>query len=112
MYRVLAESKIVLNSHIAYAEGQANNMRLFEATGVGALLVTESAPNLADFFEPGREVVSYDGPTDLVDKLRHYIDHDDERRAIAEAGQARTLRDHTYAKLMARLADILGTKLP
>ena len=73
--------------------------------------MTESAPNLADFFEPGKEVVSYDGPDDLVDKLRHYLEHDDERRAIAEAGQMRTLRDHTYAKLMARLADILGARL-
>jgi hypothetical protein len=111
MYRVLAESRLVLNSHIGYAEGFANNMRLFEATGVGALLVTESAPNLANFFELDREVVSYDGPANLVEKLRYYIEHDDERRAIAAAGQARTLRDHTYAKLMVRLADILEARL-
>ena len=43
-----------LNRHIDVAEGYANNMRLFEATGVGALLLTEAAPNLADLFEPGR----------------------------------------------------------
>jgi hypothetical protein len=112
MYRVLAESMLVVNRHIRFAEGHANNMRLFEATGAGALLVTESAPNLADFFEPGREVVSYDDPDDLMDKLKHYLEHDDERRAIAAAGQARTLRDHTYANLMVRLAGILEARLP
>jgi spore maturation protein CgeB len=110
MYRVLAQSRIVLNRHIRFAEGYANNMRLFEATGVGALLVTEAAPNLDELFEPGREVVTYDGPSDLTDKLRHYLDHDDERLAIAAAGQARTLRDHTYAKLMRRLANLLEAR--
>ena len=112
MYRVLAQSQIVVNRHGPVAEGYANNMRMFEATGTGALLVTEAAPNLAEYFEPGREVVSYDGPEDLMEKLRHYLEHDDERREIAAAGQARTLRDHTYAKVMARLSGILETRLP
>jgi spore maturation protein CgeB len=111
MYRALAQSRIVVNRHSTAAEGFANNMRLFEATGTGAMLVTEAAPNLADFFEPGQEVVTYDGADDLMQKLGHYLEHDGERRAIAAAGQARTLRDHTYARLMARLAGILEVHL-
>lgn len=111
MYRLLARARMVLNRHIRFAEGFANNMRLFEATGTGAMLVTEAAPNLAEYFEPGREVVTYDGPDDLMDKLSHYLEHDDERRAIAAAGQARTLRDHTYAQVMARLAPMLEARL-
>lgn len=113
MYRLLAESRVTLNRHIAAAEGKANNMRLYEATGVGALLITEAAPNLADIFEPGREVVTYDGSKDLVDKARHYLEHDDERRAIAAAGQARTLREHTYdhrvRELVALLVERVGS---
>ena len=38
MYGVLAHSKIALNRHIDVAEDNANNMRLYEATGVGTLL--------------------------------------------------------------------------
>ena len=111
MYRVLARARIVVNRHGPVAKGYANNMRLFEATGTGAMLVTEAAPNLSEYFEVGREVVTYDGPDDLMDKLSHYLEHDDERRAIAAAGQARTLRDHTYARVMARLAPILEARL-
>ena len=95
MYGVLAQSRIVVNRHIDAAEGHANNMRLFEATGVGALLVTEDAQNLGDMFEPGREVVTYNGPDDLIEKVRHYLRHDEERAAVAAAGQARTLSEHT-----------------
>jgi spore maturation protein CgeB len=111
MYRVLARSRIVVNRHSAAAEGYANNMRLFEATGAGAMLVTEAAPNLRDYFEPGREVVTYDRPDDLMEKLSHYLEHDAERIAIATAGQRRTLRDHTYTKVMARLSEILEARL-
>ena len=85
----------------------ANNMRLYEATGVGSLLVTDAKQNLAELFEPGREVVAYCDADDLVEQARHYLAHEDERRAIAAAGQARTLRDHTYAVRMRELAPML-----
>jgi spore maturation protein CgeB len=107
MYEVLARSRIVINRHGPVAAGYANNMRLFEATGAGAMLVTEAAPNLRDYFEPGNEVVTYDGADELIEKLRYYLEHDRERIAIASAGQRRTLRDHTYERVIARLSKIL-----
>jgi hypothetical protein len=107
MYRVFADSRIVINVHEDVAEGKATNMRLYEATGSGALLMTENYENLPELFEPGREVVAYDGPDDLVQKVRHYLAHDDERERIAAAGQARTLADHTYAERVRRLEPML-----
>jgi hypothetical protein len=111
MYRVLARSKIALNRHIEAAEGFANNMRLFESTGVGSLLVTEAAPNLAELFEPGRDVVTYASEDELVEVGTHLLTHEDERAAMAAAGQARTLRDHTYRRRIAELADLLQARL-
>jgi spore maturation protein CgeB len=111
MYRVLARSRITLNRHGEIAGGQAANMRLFEATGVGTMLVTEAAPNLHDLFEPDREVVAYEGEQDLIEKLRYYLDHEEERRRIAAAGQGRTLREHTYEQRIAELAVLLQDRL-
>ena len=111
MYRVLARSRIVVNRHGDIAEDYANNMRLFEATGMGALLMTEAARNLPGLFEPGVEVVTYDGLDDLVDKVRHYAAHEDERKAIAAAGRRRTLADHTYHRRIAELDELLRTRL-
>lgn len=111
MYEVLADSKIAINRHIDVAENHSNNMRLFEATGVGALLMTELGKNLGQIFEPGEEVVPYEGLDDLIEKVRHYLSHDDERQRIAAAGQARTLKEHTYEKRILQLAEILQAKL-
>lgn len=111
MYRILAAAAIAFNRHIDVAEDYANNMRLFEATGTGALLITDEKRNLAQLFDPGREVVTYRDAADAAAKIRHYLEHPDEAATIARAGQARTLRDHTSAQRMADLAALLESRL-
>jgi spore maturation protein CgeB len=111
MFRVLARSKITLNRHIAVAENHANNMRLYEATGMGALLLTDVKDNLKDLFEPGGEVETYSDADDATAKVNALL-RDPKRRAdIAAAGRARTLRDHTYQVRMRQLRDILSEYL-
>ena len=83
MYRALARSRITLNRHIDVAENNANNMRLYEATGVGALLITDRKDNLGELFEVGREVVAYGSAEEAVELIRHYIAHPEEARGIA-----------------------------
>jgi spore maturation protein CgeB len=111
MYRILRGAKVALNRHISTAGPYANNMRLYEATGVGTLLLTDEKSNLGELFEPGREVVTYTDSDDLAEKIRHYVDHENEREEIARAGQERTLRDHTYRQRMSELAAVLETIL-
>ena len=107
MYRALARSKITLNRHINVAENNANNMRLYEATGVGSLLLTDRKDNLGEIFEVGKEVIAYSSQEEAAELIRHYLAHPDEAAVIAKAGQARTLRDHTYKRRMEELAPIL-----
>ncbi len=106
MYQILLRSKIVLNRHGEVAQGYANNMRMFEATGCGAILLTERAPNLDDFFS-WDEILTYGSPDEAVSAIRGALDFWDERKQIAGKGQARTLRDHTYAQRMKTISDVL-----
>ena len=46
-------------------------------------------------------------PQECAELVKHYLEHDGERRAVAKAGQERTLRDHTYQQRMKELADIV-----
>ena len=107
MFRVLARSQLTLNKHIDISESYANNMRLFEATGTGACLVTDWKENLHELFEPGKEVLTYRSSEECLDLIRYYTAHPVEREAIAQAGQARCLRDHNYERRMAELVAIL-----
>jgi spore maturation protein CgeB len=107
MFSLLRRSQMTLNKHIDVSEGYANNMRLFEATGMGTCLVTDWKENLAELFEPGKDVVAYRSTEECLDLLRYYRTHDSERTAIAAAGHARCLAEHRYERRMTQLADIL-----
>ena len=111
MYRALARSQVTLNRHINVAENNANNMRLYEATGVGSLLITDQKDNLGELFEVGKEVVAYNSPEEAAELIRYYTAHPDEAASIARAGQARTLRDHTYKSRMQELVPLLEQHL-
>lgn len=106
MYKILLQAKIVINRHGEVAEGFANNMRLFEATGGGAMLLTEEAPNLLNFFASD-EVATYSNPQEAVAEIQYYLKNGDERQFIAANGQRRTLLDHTYAQRMKAVSETL-----
>lgn len=107
MYTILYNADIALNHHINVAANYANNMRLYEATGVGTLLITDHKDNLHTLFEPGKEVVAYRSAEECAELINYYLEHEEERKAIAQAGQQRTLREHTYFHRMQELVDIV-----
>lgn len=106
-YQMLADAKIALNMHADFAKDFANNIRLYETTGVGTMLLTDSKKNLADMFEPGKEVVAYRSREDCARLIEYYLSHDEERESIALAGQRRTLENHTYYHRMQELLAIV-----
>lgn len=107
MYRTLAGSKLTLNTHIDIARDNASNMRLFEATGVGACLLTERQSDLAEIFEPDAEVACYASPREAAEKAAWLLSHDKEREAIARAGQRRTMKEHRWAHRAAWLDTLI-----
>jgi glycosyltransferase involved in cell wall biosynthesis len=107
MYGRLHNARIAVNHHIDAAENFANNMRLYEATGAGAMLLTDAKDNLRELFEPGKEVIAYRSAEECAERIRYYLDHEAERAAIAKAGQERTLREHTYLHRMREYLEII-----
>lgn len=107
LYRTLRDSRVTLNVHAGEATRFTSNMRLFEATGVGACLLTDAAGNLAELFEPGREVATFRTADECLEQARWLLAHDAEREAMALAGQRRCLAAHTFAHRAPRLDEVL-----
>lgn len=95
-FDLLSRSDITLNVEADINGGSSANMRMFEATGVGACLLTEKTPNISELFDPDREVVTYSSTEECIEKVRFLSNNPQIRRDIAAAGQIRTLRDHTH----------------
>ena len=111
MFSLLSQSEITLNCHVDAAKNFAANMRLYEATGCGTLLITDHKDNLDEIFKIGREVISYRSPEECIEIIKFYLNHPEERNKIAEAGQKRTLKEHTYENRMKSTAEILERHL-
>jgi spore maturation protein CgeB len=111
MLRLLRRSRVVFNNHIDISHTNASNMRLFEATGVGACLVTDRKQNLSTMFEPEKEVLTYNSAEECVEKVKYILDHEAERLSIAVAGQARTLSDHNFDLRAAKIDEVIRSLL-
>lgn len=107
MYRILKASRININVHIDLAANEAANMRLFEATGVGGFLLTDDKDNIRDFFEPGKEIETFRSVDELVEKAIYYLSHEDQRLAIARAGQEKCLKSFTLRNSASNLDQII-----
>lgn len=111
MYQILHDSKCTLNYHIDAAKNEAANLRLYEATGVGACLFTDWKENITNFFEPDKEIIAFKNVDECAEKLRYLLEHEDERKKIAEAGQKRTLQDYSYEKYFRVFGAFLAQEL-
>ncbi|EFK95346.1 Spore protein ykvP [sediment metagenome] len=107
MYQALQNGKIGFNRHIGVARDYANNMRLYEVTGVGTLLLTDYKKNLAKIFQPGKECLAYKDDRECLSLAEYYMTHHKEREDIAQAGHARTLAEHTWRHRMEELLGII-----
>jgi hypothetical protein len=96
MYATLGASEVSVNFQGWGVDYLVPNMRLFEATGMGACMVTDAKPGLDRLFEPDREIVAYGSADECAEKVAWLLDHPAERAAIAAAGQRRTLKDHAF----------------
>lgn len=108
-FSLLMRSRISINRHGDIARGYANNLRLFEVTGCGSCLVTEHAANITDYFEPGKECMTYRSASELIDMVRYLIANPNKASEIAAAGQKRTLAEHCYENRVGRFLEVVGS---
>ena len=96
--RLFARSKIVLGSGtVGHCDDfVALKLRDFDAPMSGSLYLTHDNPDFPALFEVGRELATFHTIDEAVDRARHYLASDAEREAIAAAGRARCLAEHTW----------------
>lgn len=84
------------------------NMRVFETLSTGSFLLTNWLPTLGELFEDGKHLVTYKTLDEMVEKARYYLEHEDEREAIAKAGHEEFMKKHTYKHRVKKILKIAG----
>ena len=95
MLKILTKTKILVNTHIEDTK-YAGNMRLFEGTGCGCLLITDKKKDIDKLFKPNEEIELFSDKEDLIEKCKYYLINQDKLRKISKAGLKKTLSFHSY----------------
>lgn len=82
------------------------SQRVLDILACGGFCLANYQPEIAEYFEDGKELVMYTDMEDLVRKADWYLKHDEERTAIARAGYEKVREQFSMKD---RLACILET---
>jgi hypothetical protein len=109
--QAVAGATISLGAHsmpeMAAQHGSASN-RMWKVMGCGGFYLGEWVEGLEAFARNGEHCAWYRDPAEAADLVRHYLEHPEERQAIASAGRGHALAHHTYAHRVRLLLDGRG----
>lgn len=110
--RLFAQSRIVLGvSAIGHCPDFVGlKLRDFDAPMSGSCYLTQHNTDLLGLYDIGREIATYHSVAECVERTRYLLAHNAEREAIAKAGHARAVRDHTWDIRLQALYDYLGAE--
>jgi spore maturation protein CgeB len=111
-------AKIQLNLHSSTyhegvnPEGDFVNPRTFEIAACGGFQLVDQRSELSDLLLEGEEVATFKSVADLKEKISYYLEHEEERKLIAQKGHERVLAEHTLEHRMTELLiHIFGDQL-
>ena len=84
---------------------------LFEATGMGACLLTVTGRNMMDLFETDFEVVTYSSASEAISKANYLVENPLKAKEMAARGREKTLTEHTTAHRCEQINEIIRSTL-
>ncbi|MDI9430235.1 MAG: glycosyltransferase [Planctomycetota bacterium] len=109
MVSAYQDSWIAIDDPLAY-DGKTRQIkaRIFENASMGCIVATQPNDRLHRYYEPGREIVFWETPSDLVGLIHDSIENPQPYRRMARAAYDRTQREHLYDHRFAALFHYIG----
>ena len=105
--RVATATARVCLGLVRRANRDGNAMRTFEVPAMGGLLLAERTADHVEIFGADDEAMFFDGPGDVIEKVRWLLEHPDQRDRLACRAHRRIIEGHhTYADRLARMIEV------
>jgi spore maturation protein CgeB len=99
-------TKIGINVHNR-GDYTVGGYRLYDLPANGIMQISDGGKYLNDFFKVGTEIESYKDADELIDKVRYFLAHDEERKRIALNGFRRVRRDYRITHLLMKAGRLI-----
>ena len=103
---IFSRSKINLNLTLRSIRSGIP-LRVWDILGAGGFCITNYQPELPLYFEDGVNIVWFKNTAELIEKIKYYLSHEEERRAIAKRGQELVTQYHDYSGRFDCMAEIV-----
>jgi len=106
-----SSAKIVLNDTMPKMRylGFVSN-RIFDATACGTLVISDYMPEIEEIY--GNSVPMYKTKEEQKELIKYYLEHEEERVALAKKAQEITIKFFTSDVIVAKLKEIIKTHYP
>jgi spore maturation protein CgeB len=81
-------------------------LRCMDIMGAGGFLLSNFQSDFLQHFVPDEDFVYFESKEDLLKKCRYYLEHDDERKAIAQNGYEKVKQFHSYEKRLEEIFEL------
>lgn len=81
-------------------------LRCLDIMGAGGTLISNVQPELEEYFIEGEEWIGFSGLEELVCKADYYLQHEQERKRIAEKGYRKVKESFTYEYALRQIMEI------
>ena len=99
MPRIFHRSKVNLNIGLRCITSGVS-LRVMDVLAAGGFLVTTSTAEIEEYFTDGVDLAIAHTPEEMLEKTAYYLEHDSERRKIAQNGQKKVFENFAYTKLL------------
>ena len=106
---VFRNSKINLNMSLRSIQSGIP-LRALDIMGAGGFLLSNYQPELAEYFEDGKELALYGNAQELMDKAAYYLAHEEERQQVAAAGLHKVRELFSYEVRVKQMLELINTK--
>ncbi len=104
--KVCNASKIVLD-FLRKQMIPAHSMKTFEIPACKGFLMCNRGDEVNDFFEEGKEVVTFANAQEMIKKINYYLKHEEERKKIAQGGHEKLISsDFAYKNRALKILEV------
>ncbi len=106
---IMNKSKININMHqeLMKIHRTKSNLRVYEVLGCGQFLLTDKAGGMEDLFKENKHMVTYKDADDMEDKIKYWLERDEEREKMGLAAQKEILKKHTIKNRVDQILKVL-----
>lgn len=104
---VFRQSKINLNITMRSIQ-TGIPQRIWDVLACGGFLITNDQPEVHEYFKVGEQLETYRTKEELIDKIRYYLTHEEERERIAKTGYEEVAAKHDILQRIIMIISIIS----